>query len=81
MYRYGIAVPKDLNRAIEFLERAAAKGDGYAKGLLGQLLIHGTSGRFLGGIVHPRRMLRGFSMIGSGIRDALFSRKSTTWEE
>ena len=45
MYRYGLLVPRDVIRAREFWERAVAKGDGYATGFLGQLLLHGTSRR------------------------------------
>jgi TPR repeat protein len=79
MYRYGIAVQKDISRATEFFERGIAQGHPHAKGLLGNLLIHGTSGYFLGGIAHPRQVMRGIGLIISGIRDALRSGKPTTW--
>ena len=81
MYRYGIVVPKDIDRAIEFLEKAVERGDGYAKGFLGQILMHGTSGYFLGGISRPSGVLRGLRLIGSGLCDTLLSRKSTSWED
>jgi len=75
MYRSGLAVQKDINRAMDFFEKAAAQGDGYAKGFLGQLLIHGPSFRFLGNISHTRQMLRGLGLIFSTLRG------SNTWED
>ncbi|HTZ79156.1 MAG TPA: hypothetical protein VMC10_14665 [Stellaceae bacterium] len=80
MYRYGLLVPKDVKRAREFWERAVAKGDGYATGFLGQLLLHGTSRRFGGGFSHPRQALRGFRLIASAILDTIFWQK-LTWED
>ena len=79
MYRYGLLVPRDVIRAREFWERAVAKGDGYATGFLGQLLLHGTSRRF-GGFAHPLQALRGLRLIASGILDTIFWQK-LTWED
>jgi TPR repeat protein len=79
MYRYGLMVQRDVSRAREFWERAVAQGDGYATGLLGQLLLHGTSSLF-GGLSHPRQALRGAQLIFSAIIDTIFLKK-LTWED
>ena len=79
-YLRGFVVPKDVKHATELLERAVALGDGYARAFLGRLLIHGASGRFLGGISRPRQVLRGLRLIFSTMVD-VWVWKKTTWDD
>jgi len=79
MYRRGTLVPQDIGRARELWEQAAAHGDGYATGFLGQLLLHGTR-RHFGGFSNPRQALRGAGLIFFGILDAIIWKK-LTWED
>lgn len=79
-YLRGGLVKKDVERGTELLERAIALGDGLARAVLGRFLIHGNSGRFLGGISRPRQVLQGLRLIFSGMVDVWIWKK-TTWDD
>lgn len=74
MYLKGAAVQRNVDRAIEFFEKAAAQNNVYAMGQLITLYIHGAPPRFhFGGILRPKRFLRGLSIFCRGMYLAIFS--------
>jgi TPR repeat protein len=75
MYIKGLAVQKNVERAIELLEEAAAQDHVYAKGRLAQLYLHGSSGKFLGGLSKPGRFFKGLRLWSTALRDALGARQ------
>jgi len=73
MYFQGVPIKRDVDRAIDLLEQAATQGHVYAKGRLAQLYLHGMSGYFFGGVLHPNRFIRGLWLWSTGFYDALVS--------
>jgi len=74
MYLKGAAVQKNVDRAIEFFEQAASQGNLYAMGWLITLYVNGAPPRFFfGGILRPKRFLRGLSIFCRVMCQAIFS--------
>lgn len=74
MYRHGIAVKRDAQRAQELYERAAAAGNVYGKLRLSSLYMHGPSLRFFSGVSQPKLFLKGWRLWLSALHDAIFDR-------
>lgn len=75
MYLKGIPVQRNVERAIELLEQAAAKGHVYARGRLARIYLHGLSGRTFSGILHPKQFVRGLRLWCSAFYDAIVCKK------